>query len=133
MTDFTIDARLEGNHVIADWPLCRVTLSRDARFPWLVLIPRRNGLVELFDLTPADRALLFDEIARASTGLKALTKADKINVAALGNMVSQLHIHVVARHKTDPGWPGSPWIAGDAEAYPEGLAEDFVRALQTRL
>jgi diadenosine tetraphosphate (Ap4A) HIT family hydrolase len=133
MTDFVLDERFVANHHVADWTLSRVMLSRDARFPWLVLVPRRSNLVELFDLNPADRTTVFEEIARAGTGLKAITGADKINVAALGNQVAQLHIHIVARHRTDPGWPGSPWIAGDPVAYTPGASEVLLKTLRARL
>lgn len=133
MTDAGVTAKFNTNYLVKDLALCRVTLSRDSRFRWLVVVPNKPDLVELFDLEPSDRALLMEEIAQISRALKAITGADKINVANLGNQVPQLHIHIVARHKTDPGWPGQPWIGGDPVPYAPGVAEAFIGALKARL
>ena len=95
--------------VIGDLPLSRVLLQDDARFPWLVLVPRRRAIAEIMALEPADRALLMDEIVAASRVLEALYGPDKLNVGALGNHVRQLHIHVIARFASDPAWPGPVW------------------------
>jgi diadenosine tetraphosphate (Ap4A) HIT family hydrolase len=81
----------------------------DANYPWLLLVPRRSGLVELLDLDEADRAQLMSEITHASRGLKTVTLCDKLNIAAIGNIVSQLHIHIVARRRTDSAWPKPVW------------------------
>ena len=94
--------------------LSRVLLMNDARLPWLILVPRREGLVELIDLDAADRMQLIEEATRASRFLKAHAGADKINVGALGNIVRQLHVHVVARSIGDTGWPGPVWGHGAA-------------------
>lgn len=122
---FRLDPQLERDTAsLAAWPLSRVLLMRDARYPWLILVPARDGLVELHDLDGPDRALLIEEIARASRALAALTAPDKINVGALGNIVRQLHIHVVARRAGDPAWPGPVWGHGAAVPYGEtALAE----------
>lgn len=96
---------------IARWDLSLVLMMRDRAWPWLVLVPRRPGMRELHDLAAADRALLIEEIARASDALRRAFAADKINVGALGNLVPQLHVHVVARHVGDPAWPGPVWGA----------------------
>ena len=104
---FTLDERLARDAlVIGDLTLCRVLLMNDARWPWLILAPRREGLVELFDLEPADQTQLMDEASRAARFLKSHARADKINIGALGNIVRQLHVHVVARVVGDPAWPG---------------------------
>ena len=120
MIDFTLHPRLAADtHFLADLQLCRVLLLNDARFPWLILVPRRTVLRELTDLHPEDRMLAFDEIERASDALRRLYAPDRINVAAIGNIVNQLHIHVVARKTTDAAWPGTVWGNGTAEPYDE--------------
>lgn len=130
MDRFVLHERLAADTVfIADWALSRVLLMNDARYPWLILVPRRAGPVEAHDLVPADRVVLAEELCRASAGLKALTGAAKINVGALGNLVEQLHIHVVARNPGDAAWPGSVWGHGRPEPYEPGAR----RALLERL
>jgi diadenosine tetraphosphate (Ap4A) HIT family hydrolase len=118
MEMFTLNPQLAADTVpVADWALSRLLLMNDARFPWLILVPRRAGLSELFDLKHAERMVLSEELNRASLGLKTMFKAKKINVGALGNMVPQLHIHVVARTEADAAWPGVVWGSGKAIAY----------------
>jgi diadenosine tetraphosphate (Ap4A) HIT family hydrolase len=108
--DFVLHERLAADTItLADWPLCRVLLMNDASYPWLILVPRRAGLTELHAVAAGDRSALFDEIARASLALTSGFTPDKINVGALGNMVPQLHIHVIARFRSDPAWPGPVW------------------------
>jgi len=102
---------------LARWPLCRVLLMNDRTYPWLILVPQLPGLREIFDLDANDRGRLMEETAHAARLLAELTQADKTNVAALGNMVPQLHIHVIARFATDPAWPGPVWGKVPAEAY----------------
>lgn len=110
---FVLDPRLEGDSFpVLDLALASVRLMDDARFPWVILVPRRPGLAELIDLDDAARATLWGEIDAVSRALKALTGCDKLNVAALGNMVRQLHIHVIARFERDAAWPGAVWGAG---------------------
>lgn len=120
---FHLDPRLEKDTVVvASLPLSRLLLMRDARYPWLILVPERPDLSELHDLDAADRARLMEEIADTSRALQRLYAPDKINVGALGNIVRQLHIHVIARHIGDPAWPGPVWGMGDAVPYaPEDL------------
>ncbi len=118
MSAFTLHPRLAADtYFLADLPLSRVLLLNDARFPWLILVPRRTALRELTDLHPEDRTLAFDEIERASDTLRKLYAPTRINVAAIGNMVNQLHIHVVARSTKDAAWPGTVWGHGTAEPY----------------
>jgi diadenosine tetraphosphate (Ap4A) HIT family hydrolase len=110
-------------------PLCRVLLMRDRRFPWLILVPEREGAREIHELIPEDRAALVEEIARAGEVLTRLFQPHKLNVGALGNIVPQLHVHVVARSANDPAWPGPVWGSGAAVPYPE----DELEALRDRL
>lgn len=97
---------------VTDWPLCQVRLMDDQRFPWLILVPRLPELEEWSALTRADAHQLSDEIARAGEGLTQLFKPAKINVGALGNIVRQMHVHVIARFETDAAWPGPVWGQG---------------------
>ena len=123
---FELHPRLAADtSFIADWPLCRVLLMEDARYFWLVLVPRRDGVTEITDLSAEDRALLMEETARAG----AIIKGDaKLNIGALGNLVPQLHLHVVARHSGDPAWPGPVWGHSPAVAY-----DDAARAARVAL
>ncbi len=115
---FELDARLANDAVfVADWRLSRVLLMDDARFSWLVLVPRRAGLVELLDLDEPGYAQLMREIRRAMKTLRAAATCDKLNVGALGNVVHQLHVHVVARRQGDAAWPGPVWGAGAPQPY----------------
>ncbi|WP_339933662.1 HIT domain-containing protein [uncultured Brevundimonas sp.] len=123
MSGFSVDPAFEGGSIpVADWPLCQVRLQDDARFPWLILIPRVAGAVELDDLSAADRARLMEEIARAGNCVRALGEAagrpvDKLNVAALGNVTAQLHVHVVGRRRDDGLWPDPVWGRDGARPY----------------
>ncbi|MGH8216728.1 MAG: HIT domain-containing protein [Rhodanobacteraceae bacterium] len=133
-TGFELDPRLADDTVfVADWQLCRALLMDDARFPWLILVPRRSGAVELDDLDENDRMQLMREIHRAMKILRAVAACDKLNIGALGNLVRQLHVHVVARRKDDAAWPGPVWGHGPAQRYsPEAcdaLAARFRSAL----
>jgi diadenosine tetraphosphate (Ap4A) HIT family hydrolase len=128
MAEFVLDEHLTAAGVFAlDLPLSRVLVLNDARFARLILVPRRAGLVELFDLDPADRVMLTEEVAIAGGQLKALTGCHKINIATLGNMVPQLHIHVIARNPGDACWPGP--VAGDQVPYEPKALEDFVHSV----
>ncbi|MBB2963992.1 HIT domain-containing protein [Methylobacterium sp. R2-1] len=120
MTDaFSLDPRLAADtHPVGDLALCSVLLMDDARFPWLILVPRRPALSELTDLTSEDAAIAFEEIRLTVGVVQALARPDKVNVAALGNVVPQLHIHVVARFRSDPAWPGPVWGVGEKKPYP---------------
>ncbi len=131
---FRLHPRLAADTLpIGDLPLCRALLLNDSRFPWLVLVPRRENAVEIHDLAPDDRMALIEEIARAGAALKKICGAEKINTGALGNIVSQLHIHVVARFAADAAWPGPVWGSGGAVAYDEAAAQDFGAALARAL
>lgn len=110
MTAFVLDPRLEADTIeIASLPLCQARLMNDRRFPWVVLVPARPGLSEIIDLDAADRAVLIEEVALVSTVLRDLFQPTKLNVGALGNIVGQLHVHVIARSAGDSAWPGPVW------------------------
>lgn len=119
-TGFQLHARLAQDTVeVARWELSLVLLMRERLWPWLVLVPRRPALREIHELAPADRALLMEEIARVSAALQRATAADKINVGAIGNLVPQFHVHVVARREGDPAWPKPVWGAMPPEPMDE--------------
>ena len=131
---FQLDARLESCTLpLGDLLLCRVRLMNDARFPWLLLMPRKPDLREFIDLAAPERAILMEEIAAASLALKEATGAEKLNVAALGNGVPQLHVHVVARFAADAAWPNPVWGKGSAEPYAPEAAEALGARLAARL
>ena len=118
MTAFALDPRLAADtHLVADYELCRVLLMDDARFPWVILVPRRAGLTELIELSRDEQHALLDEVNRVAHGLHLLLKPDKLNVAALGNVVPQLHVHVIARFRADAAWPRPVWGVGEREPY----------------
>jgi diadenosine tetraphosphate (Ap4A) HIT family hydrolase len=134
MAEFLIDPRLAADTL----PLARLALSdlrliNDARFPWLLLIPRRAGISEIIDLSDRDGAALLREVASVSTALKAVTACDKLNVAALGNMVRQLHVHVVARFAGDAAWPKPVWGAGEAVAYRAAERDRLIERIRAAL
>lgn len=132
---FHLDPRLATDaFMVGEWPLCRILLMNDSRFPWLVLVPRREDLSEIHDLAPPERAILIEEAALAGERLKIFAGAKKINIGALGNMVPQLHVHVVARFADDDAWPAPVWGVGKAAPYaPEDAARlvaDLRRVLE---
>jgi diadenosine tetraphosphate (Ap4A) HIT family hydrolase len=117
---FTVDERLQKDTVgVASLSLCRVLLMNDSSFPWLVLVPAREGMREIYELGIRDRSVLIEEVAAASEIIRDLFAPDKINIGALGNLVPQLHIHIIGRLRTDPAWPGPVWGAGTARPYSE--------------
>ncbi len=124
---WTLHPQLERDTApIGDLPLSRVLVINDANYPWLLLVPRRPGASEIIDLDEVEQAQLMTEIARASRALEAVTACDKINVAALGNAVPQLHVHVIARRRGDPAWPKPVWGATPPRAYDPAERDDFI-------
>ncbi|WGM37323.1 HIT domain-containing protein [Caulobacter sp. NIBR1757] len=123
MPEFQLDpAFIATSHAVGDLPLCHVRLQDDARYPWLVLIPRLAGLREIEELTAADRTALIEEAVAAGKAVRVLGglsgfEVEKLNVGALGNVTAQLHVHVVGRRAGDPAWPGPVWGHSAAEAY----------------
>ena len=136
MTEFTADPAFEAGSVFAvDWPLCQVRLQDDARFPWLILLPRVEEAIELDDLTAEQRAVLMEEMVRAGEVLRALAEAagrpvDKLNTAALGNVTRQLHVHVVGRRRDDGLWPDPIWGRPGAVRLSEDDLEALLRAIR---
>jgi diadenosine tetraphosphate (Ap4A) HIT family hydrolase len=129
-----LDPQIERDTVpVGDLPLCQLRLMNDANYPWLLLVPRRPGVNEIGDLGGAERARLMAEITETSQALKAITACDKINVASLGNVVAQLHLHVIARFRSDAAWPKPVWGAAPPRAYPRDMAARLTGALRQRL
>ena len=110
MTTFVLDPKLEKDTIeITALPLCQARLMNDRRFPWVVLVPAKPGLSEIIDLDAADRARLIEEVALVSTVMRDVFHPTKLNVGALGNVVAQLHLHVIARYQSDDARPGPVW------------------------
>ena len=118
---------------VGDLALSRLLLANDANYPWLILVPRRAGLVEIIDLSGNHRLELMDEIADAASALKAITECEKLNIAALGNQVPQLHVHVIARRHTDAAWPKPVWGAAAPSAYHPAVRDGLIGALRRAL
>ncbi|MFO8046870.1 MAG: HIT family protein [Halomonas sp.] len=118
MEDAALDERLEEeSYPVTELPLCQLRLMDDTRYPWLLLIPRRRGVSELFDLDEADQQQLWREASRIGQALKEFLGGDKLNVASLGNVVPQLHVHLVIRRQSDEAWPGPVWGQGEPRRY----------------
>lgn len=135
MTDaFALHPQLAADTAeVASGACCRVLLMNDSNFPWLILVPQRPGLRDFHDLAGPDMTATVAEIGAASRALQALFAADKINVAALGNMVPQLHIHVIARHTDDPAWPKPVWGVVPPRPYDESTLAARVADLRAAL
>lgn len=135
MTDsFILHERLAQDTIaVADLGLSALLLMQERRWPWLILVPRRAGIREIADLAPADRALLIEEIAAATRLLQALYRPDKVNVAAIGNLVPQLHLHVVARYRVDPVWPKPIWGQLPPEPYEKAVLDARLAELRHAL
>jgi len=131
---FTLDPRLAADtHAVGDLEFSRVLLMDDARFPWLILVPRRAGLRELIELPRDAQHSLLDEINRCAHVLHALEKPDKLNIAALGNVVAQLHVHVIARFANDQAWPRPVWGCGERTPYANDTLRMHLAALRSAL
>jgi diadenosine tetraphosphate (Ap4A) HIT family hydrolase len=134
MHAFVLDGRLAADSIgLGRLAACEVRLMDDARWPWLILVPMRPGMSEFHDLAPRDLPLVAADVALASARLKALTGALKINTGALGNIVRQLHFHVIARKEGDQAWPGPVWGFGARQPYRDeekaALAETYRAAI----
>lgn len=131
---FELDERLRSDSVpVMRLGLCDLRLMNDRRWPWLVLVPQRPEIEEIHDLTPLDQAMLTFESNLVAQALKRVTDCTKINTAALGNIVRQLHVHIVARSEGDPGWPGPVWGHGRREAYRSADIHVFVEKVRAAL
>jgi len=131
---FYLDPQLAADClVLGDLPLSRLLLMNDARYPWCILVPRRPELIELHTLLADDAALLHEEIGLVASRLLALPEVGKINVGALGNVISQLHVHVIGRHEEDAAWPGPVWGFGAAKPYDPAARDALADALRDGL
>lgn len=127
---FDLDERLKNDTVIvADSALCRILLMNDSRYPWLILVPRVASVSEIFELTAEQQQQLWQETSKVGLALKNEFQADKINIATLGNIVKQLHMHVVVRMQEDAAWPAPVWGNGVAQPY----SEDAIAQMCARL
>ena len=130
MQEFALDERLESDSIcLANLGLSQLRLMKDGRWPWLIAVPRRAGVTEVFELAPLDQTMLTFEVNEAAKALKAVTGAEKINIAMIGNQVRQLHVHIVARSDGDPNWPGPIWGYGAAETHDD----DAMKALAVKI
>ena len=118
---------------LGDLPLSRVLVIKDAHYPWLLLVPRRAGAVEIIDLNEVEQGQLMTEINRVSRALKEVTKCDKLNVAALGNVVPQLHVHIIARRTTDAAWPRPVWGVAPPLAHDAEEVQRFISELRRKI
>lgn len=128
---FNIDERfLRDSEFVISLGLCQLRLQNDNRWPWLVMIPQRDGLSEVFELSPLDQTMLTFEMNLVAKTLKEVTGAVKINVGALGNIVRQLHVHVIARDEGDANWPGPVWGFEKAIAYDNATRDALIAKLK---
>jgi len=127
---FALDQRLQQDTLtIGDFPLCRLLLSNDSNYPWFILVPRINGISEVFQLSVIDQQKLWNETTTLAQLLSEGFGADKMNIGALGNVVSQLHVHVIVRKRDDMAWPAPVWGKHPARPY----TEEQVAAIRARL
>jgi len=133
-SDWSLHSQLKKDTIdIGDLPLCRVLVIKDAHYPWLLLVPRRAGAVEIIDLDEVAQAQLMTEISRVSRALKEITQCDKLNIAALGNLVPQLHVHVIARRSSDAAWPRPVWGVMPPLAHDAEEVQNFISALRRKI
>lgn len=131
---FELDPRLANDcKVLGDWPLCRLLLMNDANYPWFILVPRRESVREIHELADADRVQLWEESAQLSRAAMKAFAGFKLNVAALGNMVPQLHVHHIVRLQGDPAWPSPVWGRTPAKPYPAAAIETCSQRLRAAL
>jgi diadenosine tetraphosphate (Ap4A) HIT family hydrolase len=126
--DFILDHRLQADSTFVwDLQLSQIRLSNNASFPWMLLIPRKPNMVELLDLEFEDQIQLQNEIRQISQTMKQIFFPDKLNIASLGNIVSQLHIHIIARYKTDKAWPNPIWGCGITSSYTDSCKINLIK------
>ena len=131
---FALDPRLAADtFVVGETPLSQVLLMNDARYPWLILVPWRCDITEPFELSEADQAQLWRESMRLGEAMKEHFAANKLNIAALGNQVAQLHVHHIARFHADDAWPGPVWGVGSAVPYSEAARNTLMNELRSLL
>ncbi|NDE91407.1 MAG: HIT domain-containing protein [Alphaproteobacteria bacterium] len=120
-------------YVIAEFELSTLLLMNDKRFPWVMLVPRRKDVRDLIDLLPGEQAVLLDEINRVAVFVKRYFKAQNLNIAALGNVLPILHVHIIARFNTDAAWPNAVWGMGQAVPYSDDEAQKIIANMQKAL
>ena len=131
---WSLNSQLEKDTInIGDLPLSRVLVIKDANYPWLLLVPRRPDATDITDLSEIEQAQLMTEINRVARALKDITKPDKLNIAALGNVVPQLHVHIIARRTTDAAWPRPVWGVVPALAHDPQEVERFIAELRRKI
>jgi diadenosine tetraphosphate (Ap4A) HIT family hydrolase len=131
---FKLHPQLQKDSIfVCDLTLCRVLLANDCQYPWLILVPMRNDIKEVIDLTEDEQQLLWQESAKVSRMMRDCYHPDKLNIASLGNMVPQLHVHHVARFTADPAWPGPVWGAHAAINYPSGQLDQIIADIKEQL
>lgn len=131
---FKLNERLAGDTVLVrPLTLCQVLCMNNRIWPWLILVPARLDVTEIHHLPTSDRALLMEEVAQVSATIETLFRPDKLNVAAIGNVVPQLHVHIVARRRDDPAWPNPVWGSGIAEPYDPAELDAQVKRLRDAL
>ncbi|MBS0530203.1 MAG: HIT family protein [Proteobacteria bacterium] len=132
--DWSLHPQLQKDTIdIGDLPLSRVLVIKDANYPWLLLVPRRSGASEIIDLDEVEQAQLMTETARVARALKDITQCDKLNIAALGNAVPQLHVHIIARRTTDAAWPRPVWGAVPALDHDASEVQAFISAIRRKI
>lgn len=131
LNTFQLDSRLETESTfVIDLMLCQVRLSHNAAFPWILLIPKESAVVEIIDLSSTNQQVLMQEIFLASQIMRALFQPTKLNIASLGNIVPQLHVHVIARYITDKAWPAPIWNSGITAAYDSSIKIERINQLK---
>jgi diadenosine tetraphosphate (Ap4A) HIT family hydrolase len=133
-SDWSLHPQLQRDTInIGDLPLSRVLIINDVNYPWILLVPRRPAVAEIIDLDEVEQAQLMTEIARVGRALKTVTQCDKLNIAALGNVVPQLHVHVIARRQGDGAWPRPVWGQTPPLPYDKADLEEFVSAIRRKI
>ena len=131
---WTLSAQLKTDTIdIGDLPLSRVLIIKDAHYPWLLLVPRRADIIEIIDLSEVEQAQLMTEVCRVARALKDITTCDKLNIAALGNLVPQLHVHVIARRAGDAAWPRPVWGVMPPLPHDAEEVQNFINALRRKI
>jgi diadenosine tetraphosphate (Ap4A) HIT family hydrolase len=130
-TDWHLHPQLERDTVmVGELSLSRVLAMKDANYPWLILVPREAGAIEIIDLDNEEQAELMDEIALLARVLKEVTACDKLNIAAIGNVVPQLHVHIIARRRNDAAWPRPAWGTVPPCAYEPAALDQFIQSIR---
>jgi diadenosine tetraphosphate (Ap4A) HIT family hydrolase len=134
MADWSLHPQLDRDTAsLGDLPLSRVLVMNDANYPWAILVPRRADITEVIDLDESEQTQLMTEVTRVARALRAVTACHKLNIAALGNAVPQLHVHVIARFRTDAAWPKPVWGVVPARVYEPAALHDFVQPLRKKI